>query len=404
MAKLNIPQANFAEARKYFDHTPGAIKYSKKNSHLPYSFVKVDNKIYGKGYYLGAGSFGIVKISENEQHENFAIKVEGHAINDLDLSELEILKRVGYYYGYAERKLDQPKYFTTASNTTTTDIKIYKVMKLLEGNDLFEEIYNVKNDVLNHKRTLTDTQKLIIAIKCCQMLIQLHKKGVIHRDIKPENIKVKIAGNDITVAYLDFGLSVILPAGQAIYPKNEVTGTPGYMAPEIYHEKHPSLSKGQASFSSDVFALGTLFQEDLELPDSVHSAMTKLNPHERANLHETIKHLVSLLAKQPDLDHHAHAVMTSANSQRPLPKLPMENRNVEPSTQRPLPVLPSKNNPLKSNVANQFPEKHHEVKKALIHLFEKQQNNAQLPFKPEQVAENPRIVRVNLKRIGVKVF
>lgn len=323
MSKLNIPQAHFAAAQHYFDNTPGAVKYSKKVNGMPYSFVKVEGQAYASGYRLGAGAFGIVRMSENAAHENFALKVEGHGINDLDRSESDILKLVGYHYGFAERQLEKNITFSTGVNSVETDKKLYKVMKLLEGNDLIDEIYTINEGDYEYKNTLTQTQSLIIAIKSCQNLMKLHDLRIIHRDIKPENMKAKIVGNDITISYMDFGLSVILPPDHIIHPKKEIAGSPMYMAPEIYNEANPMASKGEASFASDVYALGTIFQEDLQLPAAVCEPMLKHNPRERISLKEAMNNLVALLEAQPDLDPHARAVITSVKGPRPLPMAPV---------------------------------------------------------------------------------
>ncbi len=323
MNKLNIPQAHFAAAQHYFNTIPGAVKYSKKINGMPYSFVNVEGQAYASGYRLGAGAFGIVRMSENAAHENFALKVEGHGINDLDRSESDILKLVGYHYGLAERQLEKSITFSTGLHSVETDKKLYKVMKLLEGNDLIDEIYKINEGSYEYKNTLTQTQSLIIAIKSCQNLMKLHDMRIIHRDIKPENMKAKIVGNDITISYMDFGLSVILPPDHIIYPKNEIAGSPMYMAPEIYNEANPMASKGEASFASDVYALGTIFQEDLQLPKHVCDPMLKHNPRERISLKGAMDNLVALLERQPDLDSHARAVITSVKGPRPLPMTPV---------------------------------------------------------------------------------
>jgi serine/threonine protein kinase len=56
---------------------------------------------------------------------------------------------------------------------------------------------------------------------------------LIHRDIKPENI---MFGNDGEIKLIDFGLSLVRPAGYT--KKLKLAGTPYYFAPEVIKEQY----------------------------------------------------------------------------------------------------------------------------------------------------------------------
>lgn len=92
------------------------------------------------------------------------------------------------------------------------------------------------------------TQKAIeMAAQITAGLAAAHSKGVLHRDLKPANIMVDGRGH---AKITDFGLAVVASDGRL----NEVAGTPGYMAPELF-------TGGQASGRSDLFALGIVLYE-----------------------------------------------------------------------------------------------------------------------------------------------
>ena len=79
---------------------------------------------------------------------------------------------------------------------------------------------------------------------------EAHKRGIIHRDIKPQNVQVK---DDGTIKMVDFGIALAHDALQ-LTQNDSVMGSVHYLAPE--------LAKGeQASYQSDIYALGIVFYE-----------------------------------------------------------------------------------------------------------------------------------------------
>ena len=71
-------------------------------------------------------------------------------------------------------------------------------------------------------------------------LIAVHERRVIHRDVKPANILLDATGASRPHAYLtDFGIAVELD-GPRFTEIGLVTGTPGYLAPELAALADPS--------------------------------------------------------------------------------------------------------------------------------------------------------------------
>ena len=88
-----------------------------------------------------------------------------------------------------------------------------------------------------------------IAIKLARGAAALHRAGIIHRDIKPDNV---ILEHDKSLKLLDLGVVRIL--GFEDSPPENIPGTPGYMAPEMFAGE-------PGNEATDVFALGvTMFR------------------------------------------------------------------------------------------------------------------------------------------------
>jgi eukaryotic-like serine/threonine-protein kinase len=104
----------------------------------------------------------------------------------------------------------------------------------------------------------TIEQFLEVAVQCAEALAAAHEKGILHRDIKPENIMLTPAGQ---VKILDFGLAQRLrvvgegvPTASLVAPGHPLSGTRGYVAPEVLLEKEPDTR-------ADIFSLGVVFYE-----------------------------------------------------------------------------------------------------------------------------------------------
>ncbi len=86
----------------------------------------------------------------------------------------------------------------------TTKKKIYIVMELMAGGELF--------DYVVQKGTLTEAEASVIVRMVTGALVYMHRCNIIHRDLKPENLLLKYKPNsiyDLEVKIIDFGLSKV---------------------------------------------------------------------------------------------------------------------------------------------------------------------------------------------------
>ena len=116
---------------------------------------------------------------------------------------------------------------------------LYLVLDLKSGGDLRYQICLKK--FFNENET-----KFLISCMILQ-LEYIHYNKILHRDLKPENLIMDHKG----YLYLtDFGIARI----QCMNNKNDTSGTPGYMAPEV-------ICRHEHSIAVDYFALGVICYE-----------------------------------------------------------------------------------------------------------------------------------------------
>ncbi len=113
----------------------------------------------------------------------------------------------------------------------TDDGTLYYVMELLDGMDL--------DTLVERFGPLPPERAVHLLLQVCASLDEAHQNGLIHRDIKPANLIVGRVGADPDfVKVLDFGLVKLDGARQSpeslkLTAESSVSGTPGFMAPEV---------------------------------------------------------------------------------------------------------------------------------------------------------------------------
>jgi hypothetical protein len=119
----------------------------------------------------------------------------------------------------------------------STDATAFIAMEFIDGESL--------GSLLSRTGPMPLSNILPIIIAVSRGLESAHNIGFVHRDIKPDNILLDQNG-DIKLA--DFGTTILLADS---IEKDYVTGTTGYIAPEIY-------LKGDFGVKSDLFSLGVI--------------------------------------------------------------------------------------------------------------------------------------------------
>ncbi|CAN8069778.1 unnamed protein product [Agarophyton chilense] len=113
----------------------------------------------------------------------------------------------------------------------TVNTKLYVVLELVRGPELFELIANTSGG-LPERSARRYFQQLIEGVLYC------HQRGVSHRDLKPENLLIDEQSGLLKIT--DFGLSSMKGADTASELLTTQCGTPHYIAPEIISRTVPA--------------------------------------------------------------------------------------------------------------------------------------------------------------------
>ncbi|GFO00432.1 serine/threonine-protein kinase dclk3 [Plakobranchus ocellatus] len=180
---------------------------------------------YDLGRKLGDGNFAVVRQSrKKETGQEFAVKVIDKAKlkgkEHMVENEIDIMKDCNHTN--IVRLFEE---YETAE-------RIYLVMELVKGGDLF--------DAITQSVKFGEPESALMVKDLCNALYYMHSRSIVHRDLKPENLLVhRNKDGSITLKLADFGLA--MEVKELIYT---VCGTPTYVAPEILTEidlKAPKL-------------------------------------------------------------------------------------------------------------------------------------------------------------------
>jgi serine/threonine protein kinase len=176
----------------------------------------------------------------------------------------------------------------SAEQADTDVLTLYLVMNWIEGEPLDQW-------ALGHGgATPEDRLKLLLSVAAALDLMHSGQATggtpVIHGDVKPSNILVRSNGDTVLV---DFGLIRLLPQG---HHSTGVTGTPGYVAPEIRHQ-------GVYTAAADRYALGgvayfLLCGKEPEAADTIDEARQHLAAH-FPDRPELVDHVMAMLDPEP---------------------------------------------------------------------------------------------------------
>lgn len=120
----------------------------------------------------------------------------------------------------------------------------FSVMELLDGFAL--------DDMVERWGPMAPARAVHVLLGVCGSLREAHRLGLVHRDIKPGNVFLCRSGTEVDhVKVLDFGLvKEVTRADASVTQTGFITGTPGFMAPEM------ALGKKEIDGRTDLYSLG----------------------------------------------------------------------------------------------------------------------------------------------------
>lgn len=209
---------------------------------------------YQLGRLLGRGSFAKVYYARSlSDDSSVAVKVIYKPKIPDPATEPRLVREVS-----AMRRLNHHPNILKLHEVMATKTKIYLVMELAEGGELFAQL--TRRGRMPESTARRYFQQLVSTLHFC------HRNGITHRDLKPQNLLLDAEGN---LKISDFGLSA-LPEQQKDGLLQTACGTPAYSAPEVFRRKGYDGAKADA-FSCGVilfvFLAGYLPFDDSNLPN-----------------------------------------------------------------------------------------------------------------------------------------
>lgn len=197
---------------------------------------------YEIGKTLGEGTFGKVKYAVNtETGEAVAIKVlDKEKIQKQNMGS-QIKKEISIM------KMVRNRYVVVLREVLASRTKIFIVLELITGGELFDKIVNEGR--FSEDKARYYFRQLVEGVNYC------HTQGVCHRDLKPENLLLDESG---LLKISDFGLSALYNGGGDEDDASRATllhttcGTPNYVAPEVLADK------GYDGRAADVWSIGVI--------------------------------------------------------------------------------------------------------------------------------------------------
>lgn len=277
----NIYSLNSNKPKTYFK----SILYSKIHELMvtqsDFDIVNIHNRLkmssskcnYDHLKLIGCGQFSNVYSYYNPiDQQTYAVKKIGiddtHSKQILD--EIRIMAKLNHKHiiryhtvwidsVFAEPSLNKNKIALLENKKPNTDLVVYSSNSSMSSpfdeeydESLYEEFIFIQMELcdMNLSKYLflyPNCDKIDISIQIIKGLQYLHQYGILHRDLKLDNILVDFKKN---IKISDFGLSILKSQSQSIDNK-DITGTIGYIAPEIY--------KGEPySVYSDIYSLGVI--------------------------------------------------------------------------------------------------------------------------------------------------
>jgi serine/threonine-protein kinase len=181
---------------------------------------------------LGSGAFGTVyRAFDTNLQRSVALKIYRERPGELAIN-LESLKTEGRLLARVRHENVAVVYGVEQQGD---EVGLW--MELIDGRTLAQEIRT--------SGPVGFREAALVGQDLCRALAAVHRQGLIHRDVKPQNVMRERGGR---VVLMDFGIGRDLRDASSPV---ETSGTPLYMAPELFRG-------AAATPSSDVYSLGVL--------------------------------------------------------------------------------------------------------------------------------------------------
>lgn len=189
---------------------------------------------------LGSGRFGCVYLAYDEKLKRpVAIKVPHPHLVPSSAEAQPYLAEAQKVAG-----LDHPHLVPVYDVGSSSEFPLYIVSKPVEGENLSQRL---------ERGSLSFEESAQVIADLAEALHVAHQNGLVHRDVKPANVLIDNNGNPLLT---DFGLA--LHEAEQPSRRDEVSGSPAYMAPEQTEGKSHYLDG-----RTDVWALGVMLYEML---------------------------------------------------------------------------------------------------------------------------------------------
>jgi serine/threonine protein kinase len=233
---------NFKEEKMY----PGKEELYKIANMLGKDFNS-KYELIGK---LGEGGFGeVYKVKDKTSNKLCALKI-------LDIGKLPVndeeerknAKKLFIREAQLLKECAHPNIVEVIDDVSAQGSLPYILMQYIEGESL--STYLKKRGELVITEVLEKSESILPA------LAHIHSKGLVHKDLKPENIMLEAVTGRIVI--IDFGLArtfIDLTTDVSTVRVGEgITGSPLYMAPELWEKRGINLK-------ADIYSYGViLFQ------------------------------------------------------------------------------------------------------------------------------------------------
>lgn len=187
---------------------------------------------------LGAGGAGTVWRARDEVLRREVAVKEVH-LDDGDQRLADTLREAR-----AAAALSHPS-IITVHDVLAEDGQPWIIMDLLAGRSLA--------DVLREHGPLAPGHAATIGLRVLDALEAAHAGGLLHRDVKPGNV---ILTDDGEVVLTDFGIAARqgLPGSQDAARLGQISGSPGYIAPELLRGERAGPSSDLWSLAATLYA------------------------------------------------------------------------------------------------------------------------------------------------------